>query len=72
LRRRPVAREAVFGTCRKASQLERLDDLLRQDPQRAEIEILKHLDGDLVIKPRLPTASEQRAEIIGRAKSDSF
>ena len=30
----------------------RLDDLLRQDPRRAKIEILKHLDGDLVRMPR--------------------
>lgn len=53
------------------TRLERLDDLLRQDPQRATVEILKHLDGDLVIEPRPSTASEQRAEISGRAKSDS-
>jgi len=34
------------------TKLERLDDLVRQDPQRAKVEILKHLDGDLVIEPR--------------------
>jgi hypothetical protein len=53
------------------TKLERLDDLLRQDPQPAKVEILKHLDGDLVIEPRASTASEQRAEISGRAKNDS-
>jgi hypothetical protein len=26
----------------------RRDGLLRRDPQRAKVEILKHLDGDLV------------------------
>jgi hypothetical protein len=35
------------------TKLERLDDLLRQDPQPAKVEILKHLDGDLVIEPQL-------------------
>ena len=34
------------------TKLERLDALLRRDPQRAKVEILKHLDGDLVIVPR--------------------
>jgi hypothetical protein len=43
------------------TKLERLDDSLRQDPQPAKVEILKHLDGDLVIEPRASTASEQRA-----------
>ena len=53
------------------TKLERLDALLRQDPQRAKVEILKHLDGDLVIAPR-PTTGERRAEISGRAKADSL
>jgi len=51
---------------------ERLDELLRRDPQRAKIEILKHLDGDLVIVPRPSITGERRAEISGRAKSDSL
>jgi len=39
-------------------------------PQRAKIEILEHLDGDLVIIPRPSITGERRAEISGRAKSD--
>ncbi len=54
------------------TKLERLDELMRQDPQRAKIEILKHLDGDLVILPHPSLAGERRAEIRGRAKSDSL
>jgi len=54
------------------SKLERLDDLLRRDPQRAKVEILKHLDGDLVIAPRPSLSGERRAEISGHAKSDSL
>ncbi len=46
--------------------------LLRRDPQRAKVEILKHLDGDLVIVPRPSISGERRAEIRGRAKSDSL
>jgi hypothetical protein len=34
--------------------LQRLDELLRRDPQRAKTEILKHLEGDLEIVPRTP------------------
>ena len=54
------------------SKLERLDDLLRRDPQRAKVEILKHLDGDLVIVPRPSLTGVRRAEISGRARSDSL
>ena len=41
------------------TKLERLDDLLRRDPQRAKVEILKHLDGCLKIVPR-PSLSGER------------
>ena len=54
------------------TKLERLDDLLQRDPQRAKVEILKHLDGDLVIVPRPSLTGERRAEIRGRAKPDSL
>ena len=54
------------------TRLERLDALLRRDPQRAKVEFLKHLDGDLVIVPRPSAAGDRRAEIRGRAKSDSL
>jgi hypothetical protein len=50
--------------------LERLDELLRRDPQRAKIEIVKYLDGDLVITPRPSITGARRAEISGRAKGD--
>jgi len=42
--------------------------LLRRDPRRAKVEILKHLDGDLVIVPRPSPTGEQRAEISGAQK----
>ena len=54
------------------TKLQRLDALLRRDPQRAKVEILKHLDGDLVIVSRPSTTGERRAEIRGRAKGDSL
>jgi len=37
------------------TKLERLDEVLRRDPQRAKVEILKHLDGDLLIVPGRPS-----------------
>ena len=46
--------------------------MLRRDPRRAKVEILKHLDGDLVIVPRPSSPGERRAEISGRAKADSL
>ena len=54
------------------TKLEQLDALLRRDPQRAKVEILKHLDGDLVIVPQPSNTGERRAEIRGRARSDSL
>jgi ketosteroid isomerase-like protein len=54
------------------AKLKRLDDLMGRDPRRAKIEILKHLDGDLEIAPLLSSPGERRAEITGRAKSDSL
>ena len=54
------------------TKLERLDALLRRDPQPAKVEILKPRDGDLVIVPRPSTTGERRANISGRAKSDSL
>jgi hypothetical protein len=54
------------------TKLEHLDALLRRDPRRAKVEILKHLDGDLVIVPKPSSPGERRAEISGRAKGDSL
>src|SRR5262245_26712241 len=47
------------------SKLEPLDALLRRDPRRAKAEILKHLDGDLVIVPR-PSSPGERANSLLR------
>ena len=49
-------------------QLQRLDELLRRDPQRAKTEILKHLEGDLEIVPRPFVTGERHAGIRGRAR----
>jgi hypothetical protein len=44
----------------------------RRSASGAKVEILKHLDGDLVIVPKPSSPGEQRAEISGRAKGDSL
>ncbi len=44
-------------------KLQRLDELLRRDPQRAKTEILKHLEGDLEIVPRPSVTSERHGLI---------
>ena len=49
-----------------------MDKLIGQDPQRAKMEILKHLNGDLEIAPLPSIVGERRAEITGRTKSDSL
>ena len=54
------------------TKLEQLDALPRRYPQRAKVEFLKHLDGDLVIVPRPSPTDERRAEISGRPRSDSL
>ena len=57
------------------ARLAHLDELLRDDAQRARLEILKHLDGDLTIRP-LPADAKRGAahpfEIRGRIKHDSL
>jgi ribosome assembly protein YihI (activator of Der GTPase) len=54
------------------AKLDRLDELIREQPVRARIELAKHLDGDLSITPRPSLPRERRAEITGRVKSDSL
>ena len=62
------------------ARLEHLAALLRDDAPRARLEILKHLDGDLMIHPRpseTPTATHARGaghafEIRGRIKHNSL
>jgi len=51
------------------TKLEGLDALLRRDPQRANVEMLKHLDGDLVIVPRPSNTGQRRAKISGLRKA---
>ena len=53
-------------------ELERLKALLDRDTQRAKIEIAKHLDGDLVVKPLGGERGERRAEIKVRVKPDGL
>ena len=57
------------------ARLEHLDGLLREDAQRARLEIPKHLDGDLTIRA-LPGEVKRGAghafEISGRIKHDSL
>jgi hypothetical protein len=53
-------------------KLEQLDMLLRQDARRAKVQILRHLDGDLVIMPRPSMAGMRMAEISGRARGASL
>jgi hypothetical protein len=53
-------------------KLKHLDELMGRDPRRAKMEVLKHLDGDLKIAPLPSIVGERRAEITGRAKSESL
>jgi hypothetical protein len=54
------------------AKLERLDALLRKEPAQAKVEIAKHLDGELTVRPLPSTGPERRAEIRGRAKLNSL
>src|SRR5262249_18837996 len=67
----PSVPPRVHATWLRA-QLERLDELLRQEPAQAKAEIAKHLDGELTVRPLPGTGRERRAEIRGRAKLNSL
>jgi site-specific DNA recombinase len=54
------------------AQLERLDELVRTEPGRAKAELVKHLDGELTIRPLPAAPGERRAEIVGRVKADGL
>ena len=54
------------------SQLERLCELLQEDPARAKVEIMQHLDGDVRIFPMPSPSKERRAEIRGAVKLESL
>jgi hypothetical protein len=49
-----------FPPGRIRARLEHLDGLLRDDAQRARLEILEHLDGDLTIRA-LPSSGRRPA-----------
>jgi DNA invertase Pin-like site-specific DNA recombinase len=53
-------------------RVEHLEALLASDPQRARLEIAKHLDGDLTVEPRPSEAGERRVIIAGRVKHDTL
>jgi hypothetical protein len=53
------------------ARLDELDRLLRETPLRARTEIMKHLDGDLLIRP-LSDAGDGAFEISGRVKNTSL
>ena len=45
---------------------------MHEDPVRARLEIMKHLEGDLEIRPLPAEAGQRRAEISGRVKPSSL
>ena len=48
------------------AKLAHLETLLATDVVRARAEILKHLDGELVLMPKPSVAGERRVEVTGR------
>ncbi len=53
-------------------RLARLGELLARDPARARVEVLKHLDGPLQVRPLPALAGQRAAELVGRVKPDSL
>jgi site-specific DNA recombinase len=53
-------------------RLDELGNLLRGDPQRARLEMAKHLDGPLTVQSLPSTPGERRALIEGRVTADSL
>ncbi len=66
------AAPAQVHPARIRDRLAHLDELLGRDPARARLEILKHLDGPLQIRPLPAPAGQRAAEIIGRVKPNSL
>jgi site-specific DNA recombinase len=54
------------------NKLQHLHELLNRDPGRAKAEVMKHLDGDLRIRPLPSPPGNKRAEISGTAKPSSL
>jgi hypothetical protein len=65
----PVPRVHLEWVRAKAREL---DALVHEDPVRARLEIMKHLEGDLEIRPLPAEAGQRRAEISGRVKPSSL
>jgi hypothetical protein len=53
-------------------KLQDLERLLNQNPARAKLEVMKHLDGDLTVKPLPAPSGAKRAQIEGRVKPNSL
>jgi hypothetical protein len=54
------------------AKLAHLEALIATDVVRARAEMLKHLDGELVLVPKPSVAGERRAEISGRVKANGL
>jgi hypothetical protein len=66
-RRMPSVPSQVHPTWMRA-KLERLDDLPRQAPAQAKVELAKQLDGELTLRPRpRPAASAEPRSADGRS-----
>jgi hypothetical protein len=64
--RAPVPRVHPEWVRAKAREL---DALVHDDPVRARLEIMKHLEGDLEIRPLPAEVGQRRAEITGRVET---
>jgi hypothetical protein len=67
--KRPSSAHVVNAT--RATKRAELDALVHEDPVRARLEFMKHLEGDLAIRPLPAEAGQRRAEITGRVKPSS-
>jgi DNA invertase Pin-like site-specific DNA recombinase len=54
------------------AKLERLHELLATDPVQAKVEIARHLDGNLTLRPLPAATGEKGYEIAGSARSDGL
>ena len=54
------------------AKLAHVETLIATDVVRARAEMLKHLDGELVLVPKPSVAGERRAEVTGRVKANGL